>query len=423
MNFLNNSNPSKNYIKLTLFKDLKLYKCNQIKEEFQKDISICDQLSKNLMKLGSNNDFGFNEESILAKKKNNNKSNILEKKKLLHKNNDMISFNKKKVMLKKNNSFYSKTPSICCLKKKDCNGMFNRSIYNLGCLGQKTKINLKPIKKKILNRDVSVSKSISFDKDYSSIVKNSNIGIDECNCSLVNNDSPNESRYKSKTFITIQKPGKIINKNIKNKTSRSFKSVKNIHSTKNILKRISNKQLTNIIKSSSTLYNNEFNKLNHDKDFLSAKRHYYNIKYLINKFGMKKTVENQVEDYEAMDINNIYLSIINFRNDLKGKVYYSKKDVTKHIMITKKNADIINYGDYYSKMDNLHYYKNNKIYKRQYPSLKIMENNELMIKDYNNIINHSHKNSLEGNNNQMRQLINKCNKNIQKIIKKYNNKN
>ena len=130
---------------------------------------------------------------------------------------------------------------------------------------------------------------------------------------------------------------------------------------------------------------------------------------------MRGDIHKELEYYvnEDIDINKIYKTMRLFHNSFKNKITFNKNN-TKAIMITKKNADIINYCDYFNHMDDLYFFKNNKSYNDNYPILSKKAREDPFNKDYNKIIYHSYKDIIEENARNIRKLLKKCMKSLNK---------
>ena len=106
-----------------------------------------------------------------------------------------------------------------------------------------------------------------------------------------------------------------------------------------------------------------------------------------------------------------------FNQSFKEKVNTNKNDITKNVMITKTNADIINYSEYFCKMDNSYFYKHNKSFRQTYPILSKKAREDPLNVDYRKIVYQSHKNIIEGNAIDIRKLIKSCSRKMERIIK------
>ena len=200
---------------------------------------------------------------------------------------------------------------------------------------------------------------------------------------------------------------------------KNLKKDINIKNNKNILlQKISNKVLTNFINTSLALYDDEINKIkNNDNSLNSSRQNFYNIKNLLKKFDIGQNIAKKL-DYEInedIDIKKIYKTMKYFNQKLKDKVIINKNDITKNVIITKTNADIVNYCDYFTKMDNLYFFKNNKIYIQNYPILSKKAREEPFNKDYKKIVYHSHKKIIEDNAVDIRRLVKSCSTALNKI--------
>ena len=120
---------------------------------------------------------------------------------------------------------------------------------------------------------------------------------------------------------------------------------------------------------------------------------------------------------EDFDFQTIHKKMKLFSQSFKGKIILNKNDITKSVMITKKNADIINFCDYFSKMDNLVFYKLNKSFIHNYPILSQNAREDTFERSYKKISYISHKKNLERNIKIDRTGIKICKNDIKKINK------
>ena len=424
------------------FTRLQLFKIGKINKIFDKNLPLFNKISTDLYKLSSFYDSRINEENI--KELNENKKNIekfimkkiikcIKNKKELDIKDQKIKINKKKVLFSfdtqkkekknkftlNNNSFlYSKAPSLPNLNK-----IYKKIIFNKKFMANSTTkkiINIKSLKKNIFNKSFNnyfYKKSdslININKYYSnSNSLDNNITYNRTNFSF-NGDNKYKSNYNLRTFITQQRVSrKSSKKKINNKENK-------MNFDKNLLKNLSDENLTNFINNSMSLYDEQCMIHKYNNDFIiSGRQNYYKINKLLKKFDISQNIEKEL-DYlinEDIDTNKIYKEMKLFNKSLKGKVNTNNNDITKNVMITKTNADIINYSEYFCKMDNLYFLKNNQSFKKKYPILSKKAREEPLKKDYKKIIYHSHKNIIEGNAIDIRKLIKSCNKIMEKVNK------
>ena len=437
---------NKSYFYLSPFSRLKLFKCGKIDKIFDNNILKCQKLSKELNDLSSVNISSVNETKIDENNANNNNINkkikiinninkLIKKrakgKNSLSQNNILFSLddkdiedNNKKILKLKNSTIFSSRESSLPILNKNKKFIFNKEL--LSNSNKRKKINIIHIKNKILNNSNnnyfsqnSDSLTNNFGKYYSSSnsLENNSNNKRVKNFFSFNKNFKFRTNSKLKTFITQQ----ITKKNMK-KDKIKIKNLKKVikinDHKKELLQKISKKVLTNFINTSITLYDDEINKLKSNNDSLnSGRQNFYNIKNLLKKFDISQNISKEL-DYEInedIDVKKIYKTMKYFKQSLKDKVIVNKNDVTKNVLITKTNADIINYCDYFTKMDNLYFYKNNKIYTQNYPILSKKAREDPFNKDYKKIIYRSNKKIIEDNAVDIRRLFKSCSTVLNKI--------
>ena len=332
--------------------------------------------------------------------------------------------NNRKILNLKNSTIFSSRESSLPILNKNKKFIFNKEL--LSNSNKRKKINIIHIKNKILNNSNnnyfsqnSDSLTNNFGKYYSSSnsLENNSNNKRVKNFFSFNKNFKFRTNSKLKTFITQQ----ITKKNMK-KDKIKIKNLKKVikinDHKKELLQKISKKVLTNFINTSITLYDDEINKLKSNNDSLnSGRQNFYNIKNLLKKFDISQNISKEL-DYEInedIDVKKIYKTMKYFKQSLKDKVIVNKNDVTKNVLITKTNADIINYCDYFTKMDNLYFYKNNKIYTQNYPILSKKAREDPFNKDYKKIIYRSNKKIIEDNAVDIRRLFKSCSTVLNKI--------
>ena len=426
MNTINN--------KLNTFHKLKLIKCHKIDKTYNNNMTILNNLSNDLIKISYLDDKPF-EYSIIPefnlefnKIKKNNINNIkFTKKKTfsLNKNRKRILFdeNKAKKFLNNKLKLYNQN-NLNSQNKLSSNNNYtyyknqsleNKTISHISHIDIKNKNNIKYIKKKILNnqfnKKILNSKILANHSNKNEINKNKNSKIDNNLHFSFNNENKYKTNSMDKIFMTEQKSE---NKNIKDKKDK----YKGVHLNKNLIKAISKKNLTNFINTSSELYRKQLINLKKiNENIISGRKNFYNIKMLLQKLNMKESIKKEL-DYlvnEDIDITKIYKTMRLFHNSFKSEITINKGDIIKNIMITKKNADIINYCDYYCNMDDLYFYKYNKSFIHNYPILSQKARKESFHKDYNKMEYHSYINIIEGNAVNIRKLFKSCMKTLNKI--------
>jgi hypothetical protein len=153
------------------------------------------------------------------------------------------------------------------------------------------------------------------------------------------------------------------------------------------------------------------------KSLFSGRQKFFKIKNLIYKFDISKNIEKNI-DYlinEDIESDKVYKTMRLYHNSLKNKVVTNKNFFDKNIMISKSNADIINYCDNYYYMDNIYFYKHNKIYMQNYSALSKKAIKEPFKKNSEKAIHKSHKNIIEGKAVDIRKLVKSCLERFNKI--------
>ena len=426
----------KRKIKFNIFYRFQLLKRININKYYDKNLSSINKLSNELEKLSylNNNvkidkDYFYKKKyeykehnSISSRSSVNNKYtkkeiklfNRHKKEKFLLDEKQLFSLRKKCSSAYNNNNKINKVSTNNLLENKT---LYNNYSFKKIILDNKKVSNnsrskninkRKNIKKKALNiynNNNSNNKSLNnyFSNNENSCDKNS-ISKNETNYLSLNIENTNNYNKDSKAFITQQKS--------ENKSKNKIK----IH--KKLLKNMSNIKLSNFINTSLNTYNRHFTKLtNNNKSLLSGRKNFRNIKYLLEKFKMSNNVKKKLDYFinEDIDIKYIYNSMRSYNNSLKNKITVNKNEVNKDVMITKKNADIINYCDYFYNMDDIYFYKNNKVYRDNYPLLSKKAQNDPFIKDYKKIAYHSNKNTIEANSIDIRDLVKKCKEGIERL--------
>jgi len=406
------------------FQRIKLIKCNQINKVYEQSMSTFNKLSKELIELSHFNDDTYKEKYLQEISKNiKESSNIIKKKKKIIKLKsckNMLLDNKTKITkfdmkISENNKALNKNNSLCILsdnsfidtpKNKNnslnsriVSNYFKRKINNIKFLKGK-KINLK--KAKIVPQYTPSSNRID-----NSIIKNKN------NLS----DNIYEKDFKFHTIITFRKEE---NQSLNNKNKIIKLKKKNHNNAKSSIKfykkLLSNQELSKIkyssmrnIKNISTIENN--------KSIMTARQNFYNIKNLLKKFDISSNDEKPLKYNLRKDFNikKINERIKNFKNSTKGFISYHQ-NMNKTLMASKKNADIINYGDICYIMEDEHFFKNRKIYMQKYRILSkiaLMDNFE---KNNRDVKSQSPKNISKRNTENIRSLL----KLYKKSLKKFN---
>ena len=369
------------YIKLSSFKKIKLLECEKLDKILDESISISYKLSKDLNNFSSLDSSIINDENIHQNQFNKfirnkillKKRKFMSSKRYINNKKQLISFSEKKQhkdnynnkSKKYNLSYFSKLADI---NLEDSNNKFT--------FNYKTIVNLK--KRKIVNfktKKVRILNNFNISKKSNSLISKQLEKNDNSSEKSTNFEHNNEyTNYKNKTFIL--KPFVAQQKlNIKKKNYNT----KNIMKYKILLK----DKINDLINTSSSLYNTQKITIKRNNDaFISSRSTFYNIQNLLHKFKNSKSIEKEIDD-SIKDDKNIYKRMKLFHNNYKSKI--NNKCTSKSSIISKQNADIINYCDYLSKMNDLYFYKNNKIYNHYYPILSEKARNEPFKRNIRNL--------------------------------------
>ena len=297
-----------------------------------------------------------------------------------------------------------KTTKKVSFENRTISPILKKKIINIKYLKNHL-INNKPKNSRFINNNLKKKK-----RNKINLLKDNNIVKYNSVYNLTYNN-----KYKTNlnlnTFITQQNSEeKKINKlKIDNKIR--------IYPYKKLLKKLSNKNLTKFINTSSSLYSKQYDKIMNTKSLFSGRQKFFKIKNLIYKFDIRKNIEKNI-DYlinEDIESDKVYKTMRLYHNSLKNKVVTNKNFFDKNIMISKSNADIINYCDNYYYMDNIYFYKHNKIYMQNYSALSKKAIKEPFKKNSEKAIHKSHKNIIEGKAVDIRKLVKSCLERFNKI--------
>ena len=420
-----------NNIKINIFDRFKFKKCENMEYILNKKVSIFNKLSNDLIKFINQKKVPLCDSLIQGTNKeindniNNNKRSQIKffKKKKLTLNQGIKEklFDKSNLTyLKRKNKTFIKYNNLNIINNTNSFNSQNTSLYNiktnkkilfenktLSPISKNKVINIKYIKKNLIK-----NKSKKYCLLLNSDLKNKNqknLNLFKKN-SIYKNESAHNLTYNNKyktnlnlnTFITQQDAKD-------NQINKDTKKI--IYPYKTLLKKISKKNLTKFINTSSNIYSKQIDKIiKNNKSLLSLRKKFYKMKSLIYKFDINKSIENNL-DYlinEDIEADKVYKTMRLYNNGLKNKVMTKNNDITKSIMISKSNADIINYCDNYYNMDDLYFYKHNKVYMKNYPPLSEKARKEPFNKNYKKIIYKSHKRIIDRKTLKIRKLVNSC---------------
>ena len=425
-------------IKLKYFNIFIPNKYQKINQVYDKNVSIVNKLSNDLIKLSHLNDKQkYNDEAQEIINNSNNIWNRIKKEKIIKKekksfnkdNKDIIfldeknlfSFRRKINNAHKSNKKHNSMISYIHLHNKSLyNFKKNNKKYNLFdrtmTISSKRKINnLIKVNSKEQNSECLKNNLNKYEINTYSYDSTNNTKDEKSDFSF-SSESPNKNNCNFKTLSTNQKlENNNLNTNKVNKINKyKFKKEKPY---KLLLKQISCQKLSNLFNNSSNLYDTNYIKLKKIKPILSERKNYY-FKKKFKNYKFSQNIKDKFElDYianENNDIQKVLKTMKIYHNSPKNIINVNKKKLT-NIMINKKTADMINCSDYYYNMDDLFFYKNKKIYFDYYPILSEKANFEPFKKNYTKIVYHSHKDKIDKNSFNIRRLVKSCKDRIKRL--------
>ena len=143
--------------------------------------------------------------------------------------------------------------------------------------------------------------------------------------------------------------------------------------------------LIDCINDSSNIFNEQYNKFIEEEETISST--IKTIKKNLEKSANRKSLKNKLNAFiiEDIDIPKIRKNMKLFKNSKKQKISFKSTDLFKSRMITKKVADIINCWDTLSKINDIYFYKNQKAFKKIYPTLSTKATQDPFKKDYSKL--------------------------------------
>ena len=143
--------------------------------------------------------------------------------------------------------------------------------------------------------------------------------------------------------------------------------------------------LIDCINDSSNIFNEQYNKFIEEEETISST--IKTIKKNLEKSANRKSLKNKLNSFiiEDIDIPKIRKNMKLFKNSKKQKISFKSTDLFKSRMITKKVADIINCWDTLSKINDIYFYKNQKVFKKIYPTLSTKATQDPFKKDYSKL--------------------------------------
>ena len=143
--------------------------------------------------------------------------------------------------------------------------------------------------------------------------------------------------------------------------------------------------LIDCINDSSNIFNEQYNKFIEEEETISST--IKTIKKNLEKSANRKSLKNKLNSFiiEDIDIPKIRKNMKLFKNSKKQKISFKSTDLFKSRMITKKVADIINCWDTLSKINDIYFYKNQKAFKKIYPTLSTKATQDPFKKDYSKL--------------------------------------
>ena len=144
--------------------------------------------------------------------------------------------------------------------------------------------------------------------------------------------------------------------------------------------------LIDCINDSSNIFNEQYNKFIEEEETISST--IKTIKKNLEKSANRKSLKNKLNSFiiEDIDIPKIRKNMKLFKNSKKQKISFKSTDLFKSRMITKKVADIINCWDTLSKINDIYFYKNQKAFKKIYPTLSTKATQDPFKKDYSKLL-------------------------------------
>ena len=391
--------------KLKTFTKFKILKLGSIKRIIDKKTKMFNKLFKDLDRMANPLETLVNLD-LYKKNEKMNKTDIdIKKEKTQIKNKDEIKIKiKPKKHIKYNLSFNKKKSASITTSNNNITDRNHFSFITSPLYTNKDhyyKINPINMKKSEIYINDSNNEKYLFDKKLNHTQKIS-YKVEETKNNQYNYN--NEEKFR-KTFL-IQKTDAHIKKN------NSFEKIKlNIYNNRNIktqqsfYDKISKKALSDCINNSTNIFNNHYNKFSEEQYTIGSTIN--NIKYMLEENEKHRSYEKKINSLmeEDIDIPKIRKNMKLFKRSLKGKISFKTNDLFKSSLITKKVADIINFWDNFSKMNDIYFYKNKNTFYKMYPPLSLKATKNPFDKNYEHMYYYMvQKNKIKNNIRNSRRL-------------------
>ena len=386
---------NKEFKKLKTFSQLKIEKIAQINKIIDKGTKIFDNLITDLRRatnpLSPKLNFDFYKENKIFHKTH---SALINETSTLNNNMNKLKLNLKKSIKKDFPSYIKNSSSINTSFNKDkTKDKKNKIKYSFkSSLNDKNihynKINPINMKKNnflISNKVKEKNEKYLFEKKLNHTHKFSFNSDDSKNNKY--NNSKNDYNNQQ-TFITQQTPHKQThNKKISlfDKIKRDNFNLRKLRTKQSFFKKMTKNVLIDCINDSSNIFNEQYNKFIEEEETISST--IKTIKQNLEKSANRKSLKNKLNAFiiEDIDIPKIRKNMKLFKNSKKQKISFKSTDLFKSRMITKKVADIINCWDTLSKRNDIYFYKNQKAFKKIYPTLSTKATQDPFKKDYSKL--------------------------------------
>ena len=378
---------NKEFNKLKTFNQFKIIKLGSIKRIIDKKTKMFNKLFRDLDRMANSIETMINLDLYNKNEKMNKTDIAIKKEKSKIKSIDEMKTKPKK-KIKYNLSFNKKkTAPISTINNNNINSnkfsFITSPLYTNKIHYYKVNpINMK--KSKIYINDSNNEKYL-FDKKLNHTQKIS-YKVEESKNNQYNssNKYKNEENFR-KTFLTQKTDTHSQKNNFFEKIKINISNNRNIKTQQSFYKKITKKVLNDYINNSSNILNNHYNKFLEEETNIGST--ISNIKYMLEENEKHRSYEKKIKALieEDIDIPKIRKSMKLFKQSLKGKISFKTNDLFKSSLITKKVADIINYWDNFSKMNDIYFYKNKNTFYKMYPSLSLKATKDPFNKNYAHI--------------------------------------
>ena len=390
---------NKEFKKLKTFSQLKIEKIAQINKIIDKGTKIFDNLITDLRRatnpLSPKLNFDFYKENKIFHKTH---SALINETSTLNNNMNKLKLNLKKSIKKGFPSYIKDSSSINTSFNKDkTKDKKNKIKYSFkSSLNDKNihynKINPINMKKNnflISNKVKEKNEKYLFEKKLNHTHKFSFNSDDSKNNKYSIFYNSKNDYNNQQTFITQQTPHKQThNKKISlfDKIKRDNFNLRKLRTQQSFFKKMTKNVLIDCINDSSNIFNEQYNKFIEEEETISST--IKTIKKNLEKSANRKSLKNKLNSFiiEDIDIPKIRKNMKLFKNSKKQKISFKSTDLFKSRMITKKVADIINCWDTLSKINDIYFYKNQKAFKKIYPTLSTKATQDPFKKDYSKLL-------------------------------------